>query len=280
MNSLKASLILCIDDDPRICMLEKCFLISSGYEVVTTDRGDKALSLAAKIKPNLILLDTMMPEIDGYEVCSKLQENNNTAYIPVIFVTALGGELDKARAFSVGAADYLVKPIRKDSFLKKIQAYLKTNTQWKQLQKTDVYETVLLEEEKIEGTKSEEKNHKKSILLVDDTNAILKLMDFVLKKRGYEVTTAHDGFDALLCLGKKTFDLIISDIRMPNLDGFRLLEILRQKGIETPVIFLTGSGDHANATRGFDLGAADYLQKPVDKEALLLSVKKVLGEKT
>ena len=71
----------------------------------------------------------MMSEMDGYQVCSKLHENDETSYIPVIFVTALGEEQDKARAFSVGAADYLVKPIKKDDLLQKIRKHIKTDIQ-------------------------------------------------------------------------------------------------------------------------------------------------------
>ena len=113
------------------------FLSSSGFRVIAADSGLKGLDAIREAKPDLILLDVMMPEMDGYEVCSRLQKNNETAYIPVIFITALGEEQDKARAFSVGAVDYLVKPFQKAILLKKVHTHLTTNTRWQELQQGD-----------------------------------------------------------------------------------------------------------------------------------------------
>jgi type II secretory ATPase GspE/PulE/Tfp pilus assembly ATPase PilB-like protein/DNA-binding response OmpR family regulator len=128
---------LVIDDNPDQLRLMERFLLSSGFNVIAADSGYKGLDVMSEVKPDIILLDVMMPEIDGYEVCSRLQKNSETAYIPVIFITALGEEQDKARAFAVGAVDYLVKPVQKETLLEKARTHLKTNTQWKELQQGD-----------------------------------------------------------------------------------------------------------------------------------------------
>ena len=146
MNShVKKPLILSIDDDHDMLRLIERFLTTSGYNVITAASGLKGLEILSKAKPNLILLDVKMPGMDGYEVCSRLQKNSETAYIPVIFVTALGEEQDKARAFSVGAVDYLVKPIQKDVLIHKVQTHIKTDIRWKALKKDVVtwYERIL-----------------------------------------------------------------------------------------------------------------------------------------
>ena len=137
MNTPSKPLIVVVDDNQDQLKLMDRFLSSSGYTVVGADSGRKALDAMRDVKPDLILLDVMMPEMDGYEVCSRLQENGETAYIPVIFITALGEEQDKARAFAVGAVDYLVKPVQKETLLEKARTHLKTNTQWKELQQGD-----------------------------------------------------------------------------------------------------------------------------------------------
>ncbi len=138
MNSAAKPLILCIDDSEDMLKLIKRFLISSGYNAIAANGGLKGLEIIEKTKPNLILLDVMMPAMDGYEVCSRLQSNEETAYVPVIFVTARGEEQDKARAFAVGAVDYLVKPIQKDILIDKVRTHIKTDTRWKQLHKDAV----------------------------------------------------------------------------------------------------------------------------------------------
>ncbi len=89
-----------------------------------------------------------------------------------------------------------------------------------------------------------------------------------------------DGIEALLCLGKEEFDLILSDINMPNLDGFKLLEMMGQKGIKAPVIFMTSKTNPEDEAMGFKLGAMDYIKKPMQKEMLRLRVERVLEDRS
>jgi CheY-like chemotaxis protein len=133
MDSPAKPLILCVDDDEVTLSLIEQLLAINGYRTITAESGSQALLTLQNTKPDLILLDVMMPEVDGYEVCSRLQESKDLAYIPVIFVTALGEEQDRARAFAVGGVDYLVKPIQKDLLLHKVRSHLKTNTRWQEL---------------------------------------------------------------------------------------------------------------------------------------------------
>lgn len=133
MDSSTKPLIMCVDDDEVTLKLLERLIANAGWDVITAGNGRDALEKVKKARPDVVLLDIMMPEMDGYEVCSRLQENNETSYIPVIFVTALGEEQDKAKAFSVGGADYLVKPIQKDALLEKIRIHLKTDIRWKEL---------------------------------------------------------------------------------------------------------------------------------------------------
>lgn len=135
VNNLIKPIILCVDDDEVTLKLLDRLIKNAGWDVITAGSGRDALEKVKKTRPDIILLDIMMPEMDGYQVCSKLQKNNETSYIPVIFVTALRKEQDKARAFSVGATDYLVKPIKKNDLLQKIRKHIKTDTQWKELRK-------------------------------------------------------------------------------------------------------------------------------------------------
>ena len=147
----------------------------------------------------------------------------------------------------------------------------------------DAYEKVLVEDRKDEkkpeketpqpDISDEKTGNKVSILVVEDDRDTQKLITRLLENEGYEVTVADDGIDALLHLGKKRFDLILSDINMPNLDGIKLLEMKNQKGIETPVIFLTAQTSEQDELNGFRLGAAGYLKKPLQKERLLTRIK-------
>jgi CheY-like chemotaxis protein len=111
-----------------------------------------------------------------------------------------------------------------------------------------------------------------SVLLVDDDEDLRALVALHLEGAGYRIIAAADGVDALMTLAHEPVDVILSDVNMPNLDGLKLMEILHQKGIETPIIFLTATDDEDTESLVLGYGAADYIRKPVRKEVLLLRV--------
>lgn len=114
------------------------------------------------------------------------------------------------------------------------------------------------------------------ILVVEDEPVTQRLIKKILEDRGYGVVIAGDGIDALMEIGKEAFDLILSDLSMPNLDGFKLLDFINMKGIKTPVIFLTGSDNVEDEIKVLALGAKDYIRKPLNRDLLLLRISKVL----
>lgn len=139
MTKIAKPLILSVDDDKDTLKLIERFLTGSGYDVITAERASKAILLLDKIKPDLILTDITMPDIDGYEFCASLQKNKEFTFIPVVFLTGLGEEQDKARAFASGAVDYLTKPVNKDKLLEVVEKHLKTKRQWGELEKAPVH---------------------------------------------------------------------------------------------------------------------------------------------
>ncbi len=117
--------ILIIDDTPENLRLLSAALIQQGYEVRNAINGALALNRAQSIKPDLILLDVMMPGMDGYEVCRRLKDNPQTRDIPVIFISALDAVIDKVTAFSVGGVDYIMKPFQIEEVLARIEHQLR-----------------------------------------------------------------------------------------------------------------------------------------------------------
>jgi DNA-binding response OmpR family regulator len=114
--------------------------------------------------------------------------------------------------------------------------------------------------------------------VVEDEIVTQRLTRKILEERGYEVIVAADGVDALMALGKMNFDLIVCDINMPNMDGFKLLEFLNQKDILIPVIFVTIREDVEDEIKGLALGAKDYIRKPINRDLLLLRIRKALDK--
>lgn len=116
--------ILVIDDIPENLRLLATILVKEGYNVRKALNGSMALTAVQTVQPDLILLDIMMPGMDGYEVCHQLKTNPQTAKIPIIFLSALSEGLDKARAFDIGGADYITKPFQVQEVLARVQNQL------------------------------------------------------------------------------------------------------------------------------------------------------------
>jgi diguanylate cyclase (GGDEF)-like protein len=125
--------ILIVDDMPNNLRFLSTTLAEQGYKVRSVTEGLMALTVAQAAKPDLILLDIMMPNIDGYEVCQRLKANEQTCDIPVIFLSALDEVLDKVKAFSVGGVDYITKPFQLEEVLARIQTHLSLRAAQKEI---------------------------------------------------------------------------------------------------------------------------------------------------
>jgi CheY-like chemotaxis protein len=118
---------------------------------------------------------------------------------------------------------------------------------------------------------------KNRILVVDDEDALRTVLSSELEGEGYQVASAADGEEAIKLLGGQQFDLILLDIKMPNVDGFEVLKFVKQQAPKTKVIMLTGFADLKNAIESKKLGAEDFVSKPYDLVDLLTTVERVLG---
>ena len=207
-SNLKDSFsVLVIDDDPNAQELMKKFLIKENYSVLQATSGSDGIDLASKYQPDLITLDVMMPEMDGWEVLSSLQRNDNTKNIPVIMLT-MANEPDIG--YSLGATDYLTKPV-----------------DWAHLSK-------ILEKHDIE-TKSQ------SILIVEDDEVTREMLKKSLETNKFKVVTAINGKDGLDRVKKAKPALILLDLMMPEMDGFEFAERLREnkEWLDVPVVVIT-----------------------------------------
>jgi len=126
--------VLCVDDDEEVLTSVETLLGEAGYEVTLAQSGRRALRIISITRPDLLLLDLAMPEMDAYEVCAKLQQSKDLSYLPVVLLTAAGDPTDKARAMALGAVDYLAKPVHGETLLEKVAAHVSTNAWWQELQ--------------------------------------------------------------------------------------------------------------------------------------------------
>ena len=126
--------LLVVDDTPENVSVLLEFLSSVGFKVLASQSGQRGIRTADYALPDLILLDVMMPDLDGFEVCEKLKANKKTQDIPIIFMTALSDTNSKVKGFKAGAADYITKPIQQDELLARVNTHLQIRKQQQQIQ--------------------------------------------------------------------------------------------------------------------------------------------------
>ncbi|MEG4963114.1 MULTISPECIES: EAL domain-containing protein [unclassified Microcoleus] len=210
MLTPKDNVILIVDDNPNNLKLLFDFLRESGFKVLVAKDGESAIEKLQEVSPNIILLDVMMPGIDGFETCSRLKASVATKDIPVIFMTSLTDRVDKVKGLSMGAVDYITKPFQQEEVLARLQIHLRLRN----LTKTLEEQNVLLKEE-IEARKDAEAALQKLTFELEErvasqtadlTQACNKLQQAQVMLLQREKKLGHDAFhDALTDLPNRAW---------------------------------------------------------------------------
>lgn len=202
--------VLIIDDDPTVRDLMKRQLERDGFAVIIAEDGASGIEMAIKSKPDAIVLDILMPGMDGWSVLRSLKANEETSSIPVIMASILD---EKNRGYSLGAADYLSKPVERDRLISSVEKLIGAG----------------------EG---------KTVFVVEDDDELRFLLKEALSKESYNVIEAENGKVALSRLGdiNDPPSLILLDLNMPVMNGFEFLEEYRSNfSQEVPVVVITGA---------------------------------------
>ena len=270
--------VLVVDDTPENLQL-LIGLLSDSYKVKFAKSGEKALEIAAlEPHPDLILLDVMMPGMDGYEVCRRLKQDPVTKEIPVVFLTANTAVEDEERGIMLGAVDYITKPFSPPIVIARVTNHLSLKTKVDFLRDR----AASLERDMAINTRELVAIHavdvapldEATVLVVDDTPENLQLMAGLLKGI-YKVKFAKSGEKALEIAALEPHpDLILLDVMMPGMDGYEVCRRLKQDPDTSniPVIFITAKVEVDDEMRGLELGAVDYITKPISPPVMLARV--------
>jgi len=283
--------LLLVEDEQVNRDLFRRRLERKGYAVVTAENGLGAVALAAGEKPDLVLMDLGLPDIDGWEATRRIKADPATAAVPVLVLSAHAGDDARQKAFAAGCEEFETKPVNWDALFKKIETALARAAERAKaaLPPAVPDDTVDLGSappagEPGAGTdvlrpapapaaakpKDDEKElcavQPKRILVVEDNDANRVMLCRRLNARGYATTQAADGRQALDAVLKQRFDLVLCDIMMPGVDGY---EVLREMKADpdlaaVPVIMISALDEMAGIVRCIEMGAEDYLQKPYD----------------
>ena len=236
-STIGVSTILVIDDDPAVRDIMQRFLTREGFDVITSMSGQEGLRLAREQSPDMILLDVRMPNLNGWEVLSRLKSDPDLANIPVIMVTV---EEDQSLGCALGAVDYLLKPIDYDRLLTLLQPYRLNSTP--------------------------------SVLVVEDNPDNREMLSRQLAKVGWRVLEAENGLEALKLMQRDRPSIILLDLMMPEMNGFEFIQALRQnpKWRSLPVIVLTAKDLSIEERQWLDRQTQRIYQKGISTRQHLL----------
>jgi len=272
--------ILVVDDIlPNVKLLE-AKLTAEYYEVVTAFGGQEALDKIEEQKPDLILLDIMMPGMDGFEVCTRIKENPQTAHIPIVMVTALTDPADKVRGLEAGADDFLSKPINDTALMARVRSTIRlkmATDEWRLRENTANQLGVVETTSNIMCESAENAN----VLLIEDKEFEQRKITETLGEDNDTVCAVKSGPEGLALLNENSFDVIIVSLNLDQEDGLRLCSHLRSNEFtrNTPIIMIGASEDMDRIANGLEIGAHDYILRPIEKNELMARVRTQIRRK-
>ena len=262
--------ILVVDDVPANVKILEAKLKASYFTVLTASNGYEALEVAAAEAPDLILLDIMMPEMDGYECCQRLKADPALAHIPVVMVTALDHADARVRGLEAGADDFLTKPPNDLALFARVRSLVRVKMMIDELRaRDDTFRDMNAHVATSAGHTDQALMGR--VMVVDSLASRAKMIQRVLTERAsVDVSIASTREQALNAAAGPEVDLFIVSNRIENYDGLRLCSELRAhpNARHSALIVVVEDGAFETIASALDLGANDYLMRPIDENEL------------
>jgi len=261
--------ILVVDDIPANVKLLEARLSAEYFDVRTTSNGADALKIAERAECDIILLDVMMPDMDGFEVCRLLKSNPATHYIPVLMVTALDSSADRVRGLEAGADDFLTKPVSDVVLVARVRSLTRLKMMTDEL-RMRALTSLEIGVQAPERSAVADTGKGGRVLLVDDRPSSHERLATILSE-DHTVDVETNPAEALFQAADGNYDLLIVSLDLSNFDGLRLCSQARslERTRHVPILAIADPAHNTRLLRGLEIGVNDYLLRPVDKNELL-----------
>jgi len=260
--------ILVVDDVPANVKLLEVRLLAEYFEVLTATNGPDAIETCENGKVDVILLDIMMPHMDGFEVCQRLKSDPATSHIPVVMVTALDQVADRVRGLEAGADDFLTKPVNDLQLMTRVKSLVRLKMLTDELRlRASTTRNIGIEE--LLSRKEPSNEAKPRVLLIDDRSASSTKIAKMLQHAA-QVDVAVDPHAGFFQATEESYECVLVSTGFANFDPLRLCSQLRSldRTRFLPIILIAEEGDDDRIVRGLELGVNDYVIRPVDQQEL------------
>ena len=262
--------ILSIDDSPTVLKLIEMIGQAAGYEVHVADDGRRGVEMAAELHPDVILVDFIMPEMNGLQVCKALHDNPETRNIPIILVSSKGEAVGDKFVATLGVSHYCTKPFKAEELLAKLSEILGEQSEGRPEAVAETPSTTEPEPEP---------SGQPVVLSIDDSPTILRLVEMILSNAGFTVRTAAGGAKGIELARQLHPDVVLVDFIMPEVNGFQVSKTLRQDSEtrDIPIILVSSKGEAVGEQFVQTLGIHHYLTKPFQPDQLVAEVRSALA---
>jgi two-component system, cell cycle response regulator len=257
--------VLVVDDlDINVKLLE-AKLSNEYFDVLTAFSGRSALEIAAAELPDVILLDVMMPRMDGFEVCRRLKADPRTADLPVVMVTALSDAPNRLRGLEAGADDFLTKPVADIALFARVRSLVRLK---RMMEEWRLRDEICGRFGGDEAPPDLDRGPAQILIIEEDAFAAARMAEALAIT--HRVTSVESCADAQSGLDGET-DLVIASLTAPDGDTLRFVSQWRASELcrQLPILLIAAERDLPRLAKGLDLGANDYLVRPVDRNELM-----------
>jgi two-component system cell cycle response regulator len=265
--------VLIVDDIPTNVRLLEARLTAEYFEVVTASSGREALDICARGDVDIILLDVMMPEMDGFEVCSRLKADQNTAHIPVLMITALDQPSDRVKGLEVGADDFLTKPVDDIQLMARVKSLVRLKALTDELRARAQTGQEIAIEDAMRAMDSINSEGGRILLIDTDQRHAERIRGYLVAANNVDVLA--NPADAVLAVGAGDYELALVSMSLGEFDPLRVCSQMRtvEHTRTLPIILIADESDRPRVVRGLDLGVNDFIMRPVERNELSARVR-------
>ena len=265
--------VLVVDDVAANVKLLEARLSAEYFDVATAQSGAEALAACERAECDIVLLDVMMPDMNGFEVCRRLKTNPLTHHIPVVMVTALDQPSDRVAGLEAGADDFLTKPVSDVALIARVRSLSRLKMMTDELR----MRAVTSKEMGIESPEREavaDTGRQGKLLIVDDRRSSYERIVTTLGSE-HLIDVESDPNNALFRAAEGNYEALIVSLGLQSFDGLRLCSQLRSldRTRNLPILAIADGDDSGKLARGLEIGINDYLVRPIDKNELLARVR-------
>ena len=273
--------VLIVEDSGTNRLILRTRLQHSYYDVIEAENGMQGIELARTSNPDIVLLDVMMPGIDGFETCRRLKSIPETLHVPVVMLTALDKQSDKVMGLEAGADDFLSKPFEEVALMSRVASLTRMKMMVDEIALRGQAATGVSAREMLETSRATTFPDSRILIVSDDCTTAGNMRQVIEGKIWCSVTIAPDGETARNAIGDVDFDLVILDEQIEGEDPLRLGTMIRARPEtrQAATLLVTAGDDIEVATRALELGFNDYISSPVDLVELTARLRSQLRRK-